>query len=344
MTPGAPDEMPDALMRQAKACRALGSSMYGDVLDGIFDDYNKHGTTYALLHDSSLTPLHDATPLRALGTLHRIVLEGRDTQLAIHYPSVGGSPTKTLVPDFIDAFNKHATEIRQGLNEQVQTNEPGRAIVHTALAYWLSEKGIKNFRWLEVGASAGLTMSFDHYHDDIFFDVQKISELFPNVSTPAECINRRGVDINPIDISNPTEVNRLLSFVWPDQHRRIQRMRAAINITASLHHVIDQESVDTWLPERLNEKCATATVVFHSIVWQYLGRRVQDSLRHTLSQYGSQATSDAPLVWARMEPNGTMADVRVTVWDGSEISPTVWKLADVGYHGDPFHWDPQLLS
>jgi hypothetical protein len=343
MTSDIPDEMPDALMRQARACRALGSLMYGEVLDGILDDYIQRGTTYAILHNCSPTPLHDASPLRALGTLHRIVLEGRDAELAVHYPSVGGAPKEFLVPDFIKAFSKHAEEIQIGLKEQVQTNEPGRAIVHTALAYWLAENGITTFRLLEVGASAGLTMSFDHYRDDLFFSSQLISEQFTNITTPAECIDRRGVDINPIDLSKSSNINRLLSFVWPDQQKRIQRMRAAIEITASLRHVIDNESVDTWLPKRLNENSTSATVVFHSIVWQYLGRQVQDSMRHTLTHFGSQATRDTPLIWARMEPNGAMADVRATVWDGSATSPTTWKLADVGYHGDPFVWDPQLF-
>ena len=79
----------------------------------------------------------------------------------------------------------------------------------------------------------------------------------------------------------------------------------------------------------------TATVVFHTIVWQYLPAATRDHLRRTLTSAAAHATVQNPLCWLRMEPaTPTHADLRLTVWpSGAEI-----HLADVGYHGHGLEW------
>jgi hypothetical protein len=344
----------EALTIQADACLSLGSQMYHDVLYAILDDYRSDGICRDILHDASDRPVHDATPLRLLGALHRIVLDGRDEQLARHYESVGGKPSNSLTQDVLLAIDNHKSEIREGLQQQVQTNEPGRALCHLALSHWFAHRGMSDFDVLEIGASAGLTMSFDRYcihvpdgivgdsASPLVFPSLSVESSFPFHHSPALCIRRRGVDISPIDVTSVEGQNKLLSFVWPDQHERLQRLRLAIDITLQSPHTVDQASVDSWLPAQLSQLRTRPALVFHSIVWQYLGVEVQNSLRQTLNAHGETATPDAPLIWARMEPAGRVADIRATIWNGMG-SPENWILGTIGYHGQSLRWDPELL-
>ena len=47
-----------------------------------------------------------------------------------------------------------------------------------------------------------------------------------------------------------------------------------------------------------------ATVVAHSIVWQYVAPPSRDRLRSALRRAGVAATPEAPIAWLRMEPAG----------------------------------------
>ena len=81
-----------------------------------------------------------------------------------------------------------------------------------------------------------------------------------------------------------------------------------------------------------------ATLIFHSIVWQYLGTETQNLLKQAIYNAGKMATSDNPIVWARMEPAGPVADVQVDVFDGSSSEPRHFRLAEIGYHGQEMNW------
>jgi hypothetical protein len=129
---------------------------------------------------------------------------------------------------------------------------------------------------------------------------------------------------------------RLVSFVWPDQAERHERLAAALAVATDHPPLVDTGSADTWVVSRLSRERPHATVVFHSIVWQYLGRTVQDGMRRALEEAGAATTADPPLVWVRMEPAGPVADVRATVWTGGIRTDHV--LAEIGYHGQHMRW------
>jgi hypothetical protein len=130
--------------------------------------------------------------------------------------------------------------------------------------------------------------------------------------------------------------------VWPDQRERLQRIKAAIDVAKQYKPFIDRDSADTWIERQLSRERDRATVVFHSITWQYLGDAVQTRFVHALEEAGSRATTEKPLIWARMEPAGPVADVRVTVWNGG-ASPLNFRLCEVGYHGQNMNWLGETL-
>ena len=239
------DEMLRALLQQAESCRSLGSPMYSSLFTDLAADYADGGRTYALLAGRSLRPVHDAVPLRLAGAIHRVVLQGKDDRLARHYPSVGGKPAEDFTADFIGYMRDHLEDIESGLATQVQTNEVGRSVVHLVLSHWLTTLGVEQFNLLEIGASAGLNLNFDKFYGcfgqlrmgDPSSSLRFMGDWFSNSpDVPrigAAVIDKRGCDISPIDIAQPDDEARLLSFVWPDQRLRLERHRSAIAIAKS---------------------------------------------------------------------------------------------------------------
>ena len=322
--------------------------MYERLFAELADDYRWGGRTYAILAGRSERPVHDALPLRLAGAIHRVVLRGDEPRLARHYPSMGGRPGEDFPADFIAYMREHLDDIEAGLSSQVQTNEVGRCVVPLALSHWLTWFGIEEYDHLEVGASAGLNLNFDRYYAGVRtlrmgdpesalrFSGEWFADMPAVPKNSARVVRRRGVDPHPIDVTNKTEELRLLSFVWPDQKERMERLRTAVAIAKAYPPLVDSGSADTWVAAQLARDSERATVVFHSIVWQYLGESVQRRFREALHEAGQRATPQRPLVWARMEPAGPVADVRATVWMGGE--PNEHLLAEVGYHGQGMRW------
>jgi hypothetical protein len=79
---------------QAEACERLGSPMYANILSRIAQDAEQNGVSVQLLAGHEDDPGPSALALRLVGSVHRLVLEGRAGALAGYYPSVGGRPTR----------------------------------------------------------------------------------------------------------------------------------------------------------------------------------------------------------------------------------------------------------
>ena len=316
------DDVRESLEIQAIACRRLGSAQYADLLEALTAEHLAGGLVRDLLDGRSDRPVHDALPLRLLGAVHRIALDGRAPALARRYASCGGDGGSIAVDDFLAVVESNRAEVERGLGEQVQTNEVGRSIVLRQLSSWLAGKGVNEFDLLEVGSSAGLNLNFD-----------RLGELAPDA---ARCVERRGSDPFPLDPSDDECAKRLLSFVWPDQIERLSRLRTAIDVARRHPQSVSRASADDFLRAQLATESSRATVVFHSIVWQYLDPTVRDGVRAAIFENGGRRDSARPIVWARMEPAGETADVRVTIIDRDGRRDHV--LATVGYHGQEFRW------
>jgi hypothetical protein len=129
---------------------------------------------------------------------------------------------------------------------------------------------------------------------------------------------------------------RLLSYVWPDQRARFERLGAALEVARRFDVAVDAADACDWLEGRVNEpRDDVATVVFHSVFIQYLDDAGRARLRATIEDAGRRATANAPFAWLRMEPGVEMlTDVRLTMWPGGRER----LLATAGYHGQPVRW------
>jgi hypothetical protein len=156
----------------------------------------------------------------------------------------------------------------------------------------------------------------------------------PCLAVEATVAERRGCDRNPIDATSADGAQRLRSFVWPDQLERFAALDAALALAPAVPVDVDHADAAGWVAEQLGRVTpGVATVLFQSIVWQYLSRATRALVREAVKAAGARATAEAPVAWLRMEPGADPtqgAEVRLSQWPGDER-----VVAISGYHGRP---------
>src|SRR5919108_2478664 len=243
---------------QADWCRRLGSPLYAELLEAAARDVELAGPTWGLLGGRESEPAQSFLALRLLGAVHRLVLSGRLPELAPFYPSVGGRVDLARASTgFLEVVAAHGDAIREHLDRPVQTNEVGRCAGLVGgflqVAY---ETGLP-LVVLEVGASAGLNLRFDHYRyssgDATWGDPDspvRFDDVFesgmPPTDAKLEVVGRRGCDRSPLDPRSEEDRLTLMSYVWPDQGDRFERLRSALDIAGQDSVAVEQGSAAEW--------------------------------------------------------------------------------------------------
>ena len=328
----------ESLRDQARA----PEPMYSVLLRRLADDLEADGRTWRAL--TGLVGLrHEENPaLRVLGAAHRLALAGRAPAYASHLPTCGGDgDPQAAWPALRDLCASGALDAE--VLRPVQTNEPGRvAALLPGFATIAAEAGLP-LRLLEVGASAGLLLRFDRYRISVggaaWGDASSPVRITAEGDAPlgpVEVASRRGCDLRPLHPVTDRLV--LLSFIWPTQLERFRTVEAALDLAAAVPVDVDRADAGTWLAAHLEPPVeGVVTVVYHSIVWQYLAPEAQDVARRAVEGAGARATATAPVAWLRLEPHrrpDTGAELRLTMWPGGLDR----SLARCGYHGSPVRW------
>lgn len=339
-------QMSSRLLQQAKWCRDLGSPLYADLLESAAIDVEEGGPAWDVLVPFIDDPAGSAIALRLMGAVHRLVLEGRAPGLGSHYPSVGGTPGRAAPHRFRETLQQHRDGLEQMISQPVQTNEVGRsAALIGGFLQIVRETGLP-LSILEIGASAGLNLRWDNYYYEtpmsgwgdpssavVLKDFLTQGRL--PFDTEVKVIERRGCDVAPLDPSTRDGASTLASYVWADQVDRLALLRGAIKIATRVPAPVDEADASDWLKSQLAySRNGVATVVFHSIVLQYIPPSARERVVEIIKEAGLKATSDAPVAWLRMEPGEEQCDVHMVLWpDGGER-----HLARSGHHGRPVRW------
>src|SRR6201999_190792 len=100
---------------------------------------------------------------------------------------------------------------------------------------------------------------------------------------------------------------------------------------------VERADAADWTAARAAPREGVATVVFHSIFWQYLPPATAAAIRAALAAPAAAATPSSQLAWLRMEPPDGAAmpiELRLTLWPGGEER----LLALVQAHGATVDW------
>jgi len=233
------------------------SPLYGEVLRGAASDPEVIGFLLTLPREKRQPNLFLAAARHLFGTpagwdqLRRCVLQDKDALRAVM------------------------------LARSTQTNEPGRCAALLPVLAGLPEP----LALLEVGASAGLCLLPDFYGYDYGRTIlgpeapRSTPPVFPctiNAATPVPAIPprvvwRAGLDLNPVDLSVPGEVDWLEALIRLEQTDRLARLRAAIKIAAEQKPRLVKGDLRTDLAALAREAPKDATlVIFHTAVLAYV--------------------------------------------------------------------------
>ncbi|MEO8813319.1 MAG: DUF2332 family protein [Caulobacteraceae bacterium] len=346
-------EMARAFGWQIAGCEALGAPFSASMMERALADAEVGGPTAALLIPWRSFPakrlIADAVPLRLLGGLHDLVLSGEVPALSEAYPAPGrGGDADAAWAAARAALPANHARLAAFMTHEPQTNEVRRsACLLGGFLSVVARTGLP-LRCFEVGASAGLNQLWDRYRyalGDLSWGDPDAPVLIdtdwrgspPPLPETVAVSSRAACDRKPVDLADPDARRRLRAYVWPDQPDRLARLDAAIGAARGAAIRVEREDAVTWAAHRARPETGAATVLYHSVFWQYLPAESQAALADALTTLGAAATAEAPFAWLRMEPppdNMGIMEVRLTLWPGGEEH----LLAHVHPHGAWVDW------
>lgn len=349
----APDALIEAFREQVRWCDQLGSPFNARLLEWLADDWLAGGAMRALIPEwTSGPPGQDLVPLRLAGGLHALALTGRHPDLTALYPPTASSfDAEALAPLLRRLMIDEAGHLRTYLASAPQTNEVMRSAVLIGGYAAIAQATGLPLALREIGASAGLNLLWDRFHytlgaqawGDAASPVQIAADwrgVSPTLPAPFAVADRRGNDLLPVDLRDPAAVLRLRAYVWPDQAARAARLQGAIALAQRELPVVDAGDAAAWVEAQLAApREGVATVLVHSIVWQYLPPATRERIAAALAAAATRASRAAPLAWLRMEffAPGAPAELRLTLWpEGRERT-----LATTHPHGEWVEWIAQ---
>ena len=338
--------MAQRLLRQASGCDDLGSPLYGSLLRRAADDLGSGGAVWGVLDGFEKEPAGAAIALRLMGAVHRLVLAGEVPALAQRYPSMGGDGDAIAAwPAFRQTLADRKSEIRALLARGCQTNEVGRSAALLGGFLEIAHRTGMRLRILELGASAGLNLRWDRYryesgaaawgHVQSPVRIAGAFEVPPHLLRRVEVVGRKGCDIDPIDPTSAEGSLTLRAFVWADQRERFALLEGAIAVARELPVEVERLDAATFLERELaSSRTGVATVVFHSVLMQYVEPAGRKRMAQAIEAAGARASRDGPLAYLRMEPGPTYFEVKLTLWPGQRDE----LLALTRAHGTGVRW------
>jgi hypothetical protein len=327
--------------------------MYADLLRLLVDDYEVGGVSVQVLADYENRSFGEAIGLRLLAAVHGLVLSGQSAELAAFYPSVGGTWDPVLGWEaFEQTLQSRLGEIRSLLTQPPQTNEVGRsASLYGGLLHLVDAVPLP-VRLFEIGASGGLNLRADHYRyvaDGTSYGSADSPVVFEEAWTgkvPAADLRiaeRVGCDIAPVDPLTESGALTLTSYVWPDMPDRLARLRGALTVAERVPADVRPEDAVSFV-RGLELSEGHLTVLWHSIMWQYLRRPDRSAIEARLAELGEQATESNPLAHLRLEPHRVLTHghdqegweyrIDLQTWPGGELR----ALGTAAPHGQDLVW------
>lgn len=287
----------------------------------------------------------DALVLRICGGLHARVRLGCEPALAALYPPAPLPTDDALWTALQPALA--APELLPWLDSAPQTNEVARSgVLMPGLMLVAHETGLP-IRLYELGPSAGLNLRLDAYayrlgtlaitprNAPITLSPTWEGPDPPNA--PVRITARAGIDLNPLNVADRADAARLLGYIWPDQTERLARAEAAVAAAALDPPPIARGDAAAFVESHVAPREGVATVVMHSIAFQYFPEPVKARIQAHMAAQGARATSAAPLAWLRFEqdfPIEGPPTLQLQLWPGGGTR----LLAHAHSHGAGLRW------
>ena len=366
---------------QAKFAWFARNGLRDDPLyEALADAVARHADWAALL---AAAPAPQRLPLLWLAALQdrlfALAEAGERPALAEYYASLGGTraPDAALESHLGEFIGRHRDALVASMaTRTTQTNEIGRcAVLWPVLQGLVEATGRRRIALLDVGCAAGLNLGVDlwryRYVDDATgatiattpstrdpgapeIACRVLAGARPSATAVPEIASRRGIDVDPIDVGDPTALRWLRACLWPHDTQRLRRFDAAAAIARAqrwpLSAVGDAAvAIGAWLDD---VPADTLPVVFNSWVLSYfdapLLRHYVDTVLGEVARRGAAWISaddprlsrtwwpDLPSTEAAQRPNATSWTVARPDGHGG----VAWQLAATSHaHGRWMQWN-----
>jgi hypothetical protein len=337
---------------QALGCEHLGSAMYAGLLRRLADDLDAGGPTAVVLTGHERDPGPAGLALRLLGSVHRLVLAGLAPELAPYYPSVGGTWSDDGPDAVLGFLAARGEEVRPLLDQAPQTNEVGRATALVGGLLRLTARWPLPVRLFEMGASAGLNLRADRFRftgpagawgdatSPVVLEDGWTGAPLP-VDAPLRIVERGGCDLSPVDVTTEDGRLALTSYVWPDQSARHARLAGAVALARTDPVTVERADAASYVA-RLTPAPGHLTVLWHSVMWQYVPVEQQERVTARLEELGRDATEDAPVAHLYAEPLRRSPGEDHRFWICAHTWPGTGErvfLGRMAAHGVPAVWE-----
>jgi hypothetical protein len=318
-----------ALLRQAQICREMDSPFTAAILEAAKRQLLGTTLTGRRIIDWPGNRGHAAVALRLAGGIHALARRGVSEALTALYAERDGDFDR-VIGDVLQAEDQFLAD---WLQSPPKTNEIGRAGAIMAALLVASARLRQPFELLELGSSGGLNLNLHRYAYDLggvragdpgsTLLIQPEWRGTPPPEVPVQILRTRGVDLDPIDLGDPVQAERLMAYVWADREDRMARLAQGIAIARAFPPALERGDAVKWVEERLAEpqEEGITRAIFHSIVLQYVPAEGQRRIREAILAAGNRATQARPLAWISFEWDEARGAVylKLTSWpDGTE--------------------------
>ncbi len=318
-----------AFGKQAHYCRQRGADFTASIIDGAALDLELGGPFTALLDGFSEDPGKAGLALRIAGAVHYLAIKGRAGPLQQCYAAPQALEAAEIRGALAALVNSHEPVFRAYIARPPQTNEINRlAVLVPAFSEIAKVTGLP-LELYEPGTSGGLLLRPDICSIDYGAftwgggRVQVTSEwrgAAPDLAARIEVRGRYGCDRDPIDYSDPEQLDIAHSYFWPEHSERRKSFDAAVAATRSVRARVDRADAVDWIASRDIPKPGVASVVFTSVFAVYLDDAQTSTLHRTIAAFGERASDAAPFAFVQFEPEEVLDFIRfnvdVTIWPG----------------------------
>ena len=332
----------------------MGSSVYTDYCFGVADDSR-------LLELCSQIDQGQPAPNILFAAVQDLLMKdptaGPEAEaLSVFYPAISGQP----IPDgsawqafraFCQVYaDQLGPNLRSGRTQTCVVNRC--AIVLPGLAALPSvEANEGRVALLEIGPSAGLNLRLDRYRYEYGNGAswgdpaarpklicETRGDLAPPMPGTLEIVARRGLDLNRIDLENPSDIRWQRALIWPEHSDRVQTMDEAFAHAKAVPVEIEQGDATCEIAEHVARLPSDAArVLFATHVFYQIPRHG----RRQIIEGIASASREQPVDFIRMESSGE-GDSRVEWFSfagGEQVGHTI--LARSNSHGRWIEWGAQ---
>ena len=247
-------------------------------------------------------------PMIFLAAIHYLLLNDAYHPLAAYYRDINPDPCSAgvdLYPVFRDFCLRHRADIKDIITTRhVQTNEVRRcACLLPAFGVVALDAGEAPFTLVEIGASAGLNLLWDHYgygygngrfYGNRTSTVKLTCDLRGNLLPPfpetfPRVASRLGIDLHPIDVRDESEACWLRSFIWPEHTARFDLLQRAIGVARDNPPELQGGDAFDLLPDVLSAAPPdTVLCLFHTFVSNQMSPEMRSDFADIIADYGAK--------------------------------------------------------